>query len=114
MSAATFRRRLCTTAVAAVALAGGISGCGGPRATQDGRTLFDAGCRSCHSLIGNESLRRVGGDLLAYRFSRSDMIQLVGEMPVRRSLDSRQIAVVSDYVLALEHAASRNCRGGGC
>lgn len=91
----------------AAALLLGIAGCGGPgRDVSVGARVFDQGCRSCHSLAGDESLRRVGGDLLGYRLDRTQMLELVREMPVRRTLSPSEIAAVSDYVLSLERRAA--------
>jgi hypothetical protein len=67
--------------------------------------LFAEDCSACHSLIGNESLRRQGGDLLGYRFSRRDLLEFTREMPVRRPLDPVQLAVIVDYVSGEERSA---------
>lgn len=93
----------------------GLAGCGRTQAALPlGETVFDAGCRTCHSLIGNESLGRVGGDLLGYRLTRAEMIEFVREMPVRHPLGETQILAVSDYVLRLERRESPACSGGDC
>jgi mono/diheme cytochrome c family protein len=81
-------------------------GCGasGPRRAS-GKTLFAEDCSECHSLLGNESLRRQGGDLLGYRFSRPDLLEFAREMPVRRPLSPAQLATIVDYVSGKERSA---------
>jgi mono/diheme cytochrome c family protein len=88
---------------ASVALMG-CGSAGAPRA-QDGKALFAEDCSACHSLIGNESLRRQGGDLLGYRFSRGDLLEFSREMPVRRPLSSAQLAAIVGYVSRREGSA---------
>jgi hypothetical protein len=93
----------------------GLAGCGGTHARLPlGASVFDTGCRTCHSLIGNESLARVGGDLLGYRLTRTEMIEFVREMPVRHPLSQTQILAVSDYVLGLERRPSPACQPAAC
>jgi mono/diheme cytochrome c family protein len=85
-----------------------LTGCGGSSAARPlGESVFDAGCATCHSLVGNESLHRIGGDLLGYRLTRDEMLQFVREMPARRPLSPTDVRAVSDYVVALEHRPSR-------
>jgi mono/diheme cytochrome c family protein len=67
--------------------------------------LFAQDCSACHSLIGDESLRRQGGDLLGYRFSRRDLLEFAREMPVRHPLSAVQLAAVVDYVSGREGSA---------
>jgi len=67
--------------------------------------LFAADCSACHSLIGNESLRRQGGDLLGYRFSHRDLLEFAREMPARRPLSPAQLARIVDYVSGRERSA---------
>jgi len=67
--------------------------------------LFAADCSACHSLIGDESLRRQGGDLLGYRFSRRDLLEFAREMPVRRPLSPAQLAAIVGYVSGRERSA---------
>jgi mono/diheme cytochrome c family protein len=84
-----------------------MMGCGSasrPR-TASGKTLFAEDCSACHSLIGNESLRRQGGDLLGYRFSRRDLLEFAREMPVRHPLNPAQLAVIVRYVSGREGSA---------
>jgi mono/diheme cytochrome c family protein len=87
-----------------------LLGCGstsGPRPAS-GRALFAEDCSACHSLIGNESLHRQGGDLLGYRFSRRDLLEFAREMPVRRPLSPVQLAAIVDYMSAKERSARRH------
>lgn len=83
-----------------------LLGCGSaavpPR--QSGKALFDADCSKCHSLIGNESLRRPGGDLLGYRINDRQLAQFVREMPIRRPLNPTQSAAIVKYVSAYERS----------
>jgi mono/diheme cytochrome c family protein len=67
--------------------------------------LFAEDCSACHSLIGNESLHRQGGDLLGYRFSRRDLLEFTREMPVRHPLNPAQLAAIVGYVSAKEGSA---------
>lgn len=64
--------------------------------------MFASECAACHSAIGNESLHRVGGDLLGYRISRQELVQDTREMPVRRPLTHAQLTAVVDYVFSLQ------------
>lgn len=56
----------------------------------------------CHSLVGNESLRRIGGDLLGYRMTRRQLVEFTREMPVGRPLTRAQVAAVVDYIFSLQ------------
>jgi len=56
----------------------------------------------CHSLTGQQSPRRQGGDLLALHMTRTEMLEFVREMPVPNSLSSAQTQAVADYVRAVE------------
>jgi hypothetical protein len=67
--------------------------------------VFSGYCSYCHSLIGNESLRRQGGDLVHFRMTRDDLLQFAREMPARRPLTVAQLTAVVAYVLAAQHAA---------
>ena len=94
-------------AFAAVAASVALIGCGSvsrPRSAS-GKALFAADCSACHSLIGSESLRRQGGDLLGYRFSRRDLLEFAREMPVRRPLSPAQLAAIVGYVSGRERSA---------
>ncbi len=91
----------------AVAASVVLLGCGGASRSPPagGRTLFAEDCGGCHSLIGNESLRRQGGDLRGYRFSRRDLLEFVREMPVRHPLSPVQLAAIVRYVSGEEGSA---------
>jgi hypothetical protein len=60
----------------------------------------------CHSVIGNESLRRQGGDLLGYRMTRQQLREFTREMPVRHRLTPAELNAVVDYVFALQRRGS--------
>jgi mono/diheme cytochrome c family protein len=82
----------------------GLAGCGG-RATDrrpPGATVFANECAACHSVIGNESLHRQGGDLVGYRMTREQLVEYTREMPVRHRLSPAQLSAVVDYVLELQ------------
>jgi mono/diheme cytochrome c family protein len=64
--------------------------------------VFAAKCAACHSLIGNESRHRVGGDLLGYRISRRQLTEFTREMPVRKPLTRAELSAVVDYVFSLQ------------
>ena len=67
--------------------------------------MFAHNCSGCHSLVGNESLHRQGGDLLRYHFSRADLLEFAREMPLRKPLSARELAAVVDYILLAERGA---------
>jgi mono/diheme cytochrome c family protein len=75
--------------------------------------LFAEDCSACHSLVGNESLHRQGGDLLGYRFSRRDLLEFTREMPVRHQLSRVQLAAIVDYVSAEEGSADEGSADEG-
>lgn len=98
--------------LAALAVVGAVAGCGGgasapgpPEAA--GRRLFATDCAMCHSVIGNESLHRQGGDLLRYRMTREELLEFTRQMPVRRPLTQAQLTAVVDYVFALQQRSRR-------
>jgi hypothetical protein len=64
--------------------------------------VFAGNCRACHSLVGNESRHRQGGDLAGYRLTRQELVQFTREMPTPRPLTSAQLDVVVDYVLEFQ------------
>ena len=64
--------------------------------------MFARNCSACHSLIGNESRHRQGGDLVGYRLSRQQLLEFTREMPARRPLTPSQLKGVVDYVLAFQ------------
>lgn len=92
----------------AAALAGLVAGCGSGRSspTASGRAVFAQQCSVCHSLAGNEHARKDGGDLLGFHATRSEVVQFVREMPVRRPLTKAQLQAVVDYVMAAERRAA--------
>jgi mono/diheme cytochrome c family protein len=93
--------------VVAIALASALAGCGGrPPQPPSGAAVFASSCAACHSLIGNESLHRQGGDLLDYRLSREDLLQYTRQMPVPRPLSAAELAAVVDYVRAAQQRGS--------
>jgi mono/diheme cytochrome c family protein len=88
--------------------AGVLGACGGGSSRPpDGRAIFASDCSACHSLIGNESLHRQGGDLVGYRIGRPALVQLTSEMPVARPLSRAEVAAVVDYVLAVQGGRRR-------
>jgi mono/diheme cytochrome c family protein len=98
--------------LAVVVLAAVVTACGGgagprpagsgTRQAATGAHVFARDCALCHSLIGNESLHRQGGDLLGYRMSRQELVQFTREMPVRHPLSSSELNAVVAYVFALQ------------
>jgi mono/diheme cytochrome c family protein len=64
----------------------------------DGARIFVHDCQSCHSLVGNESQHKQGGDLLGYRMTRAQLLGFTRVMPTR-PLTAAQLAAVVDYVL---------------
>ena len=90
---------------APLALIAALAGCGGGASrvqSQAGAHVFARDCEMCHSVIGNESLHRVGGDLLGYRMTRQQLNEFTREMPVRRPLSRAQLTAVVDYLYALQ------------
>jgi cytochrome c2 len=75
-------------------------------AAPSGAGVFAEACQGCHSLVGNESERKLGGDLLGYRMSRHALTQFSWEMPVRQSLTASELRAVVDYVLRAERRAA--------
>lgn len=83
---------------------GVLAGCGGGSGTRPrtGAELFTDECGACHSLVGRQSPRLQGGDLLGYRFGREAMLEFAREMPVRRPLSARELRAVVSYVIEAE------------
>lgn len=82
------------------------AGCGAGRpAPPAGQALFAQACSSCHTLAVGYDPRRQGGSLLAFHASRAQLLQLAGEMPVRRRLSPAQLRAVVSYVAATEARA---------
>lgn len=69
-----------------------------------GERVFAHDCASCHSLIGNESAHKQGGDLLGYHMTRSQLLIFTREMPTR-PLTAAQLSAVVDYVLRAQQRA---------
>ncbi len=64
--------------------------------------MFGSECAACHSLVGNESRHKIGGDLLGYRIPRQELTEFTREMPVRHPLTHAELSAVVDYVYGLE------------
>lgn len=71
-----------------------------------GASVFAHTCSSCHSLVGNESLRKQGGDLIAYRMTRAQLLDFTRVMPTR-PLSRAELDAVVDYVLRAQAARRR-------
>jgi len=80
----------------------GCGGGGGLSQTREAAAVFARNCSGCHSLIGNESRHRQGGDLVGYRLSRQELLEFAREMPTRRPLTSSELQLVVDYVLEFQ------------
>ncbi len=87
------------------------AGCGGggsPRvlgaAGGSGAVVFARSCSACHSLVGNESLHRQGGDLLGYKMTRSQLLGFTRVMPTKPLSDAQLDAVV-EYILRAQSRA---------
>jgi mono/diheme cytochrome c family protein len=63
-----------------------------------GKEIFAHDCQACHSLIGNESLRKQGGDLLGIRLTSAQLLSFTRVMPTPR-LTAKQLQAVVEYVL---------------
>lgn len=74
----------------------------GPGATA-GEAVFAHSCSACHSLIGNESLRKQGGDLLNYKLTESQLISFTRVMPAR--LTTAQLDAVVRYIMRAQAKA---------
>src|SRR5947209_118138 len=94
-------------AAAATLAAAGLAGCGSavPARPVSGAAVFARECSLCHSLIGNESRHRPGGDLLGYTLTRRELLLQTRQMPVRESLSGAQLTAVVDYVAEMEQRA---------
>jgi mono/diheme cytochrome c family protein len=92
----------------------GIAGCGGsrsrsttitlPTAPASGQAVFAARCSACHSLIGNESLRKQGGDLLGAKLTAPQLISFTRIMPAH--LTEAQLLAVVRYILRRQATAA--------
>ncbi len=74
-------------------------------ATTTGKAVFAHSCSACHSLIGNESLRKQGGDLLNYKLTEAQLISFTRVMPAR--LTAAQLEAVVRYLMRAQAKASR-------
>jgi mono/diheme cytochrome c family protein len=63
-----------------------------------GKQIFAHDCQACHSLIGNESLRKQGGDLIGIRLTYNQLLSFTRVMPTP-PLTAKQLEAVVDYVL---------------
>jgi mono/diheme cytochrome c family protein len=102
--------RLPPVLLTAVALA--CAGCGAgssPTRAPSGAEVFARSCAACHSLIGNESLHRQGGDLAGYHLNRAQLALMTRSMPTR-PLSRAEFDAVIDYVL---RAQDEPVNGGG-
>ena len=91
------------------AAAGGGSGSGGAPVSASGagsaagRALFTEACGQCHSVTGHNKPSQQGGDLLHFKSTRAELVQLTKEMPViHHRLTDAQVQAVVDYLRALE------------
>ncbi len=75
-----------------------------PAVAANGAAVFARSCASCHSLIGNESLHRQGGDLLGYRMTRAQLLGFTRVMPTGRLTEAQLDAVVR-YILRAQTRA---------
>lgn len=93
--------RRAPTAALASALAGLAAGCGASHPTApSGQTVFAQECSVCHTLSGRDEPGKMGGDLLGFHASRTEVLQFVREMPVRHRLTAAQLQAVVSYVMA--------------
>ena len=102
-------RRLVVALLLASCMAMSVSACGGSgqgSAPSSGRVLFDHACGACHTLTGHNDPRHQGGDLLGFHATRPQMLQLAGEMPVRRPLNRAQLNAVVSFVREMEGGRS--------
>jgi len=91
-----------------MALTVALAGCGssGEAPVRSGAQVFASQCSVCHSLAGNESEHKLGGDLRGYRFSRATLQSFTREMPVRHRLSAAELRAVVDYVLRAERSSA--------
>jgi mono/diheme cytochrome c family protein len=97
----------CATRFAALALALALglaaAGCGTVTpGRSSGRSLFTQACGFCHSLTGQDSPSKQGGDLLGVRLRRPVALQFAREMPVRHPLSPAQLAAIVDYIALVQ------------
>lgn len=100
------RRLLLGLLLSAALTASGCSGSSPPSTGPAvGQGVFSRACSACHSLVGNESLHRSGGDLLGYGFSAAALTQYTRVMPLRRPLSAAQTAAVVAYLLRVQRGS---------
>ncbi len=95
--------RLVPVLLSALALAG--TGCGSsaaPAPPLSGAEVFARSCAACHSLVGNESHYKQGGDLVGYHLSRAQLTLMTRSMPTR-PLSRAELAAVVSYVLRTQN-----------
>jgi mono/diheme cytochrome c family protein len=86
----------------------GVAACGKasePRSSS-GAVVFAEECQTCHTLVGNESRRTQGGDLMGYRLNRATLAQFTREMPVRHPLSPAELSAVVNLLLRAERHGS--------
>lgn len=69
-----------------------------PSPASTGAGVFAHSCANCHSLIGNESRRKQGGDLLGYALTRAQLLGFTRVMPTR-PLSQAELEAVVSYIL---------------
>jgi mono/diheme cytochrome c family protein len=93
-----------------VAACAALSACGGSHehapASASGDALFNQACGACHTLSGHNDPRHQGGDLRGFHSTRAQLLQLAGEMPVRRPLSRAELQSVVDFVMSAEAGRS--------
>lgn len=72
-----------------------------PPPTTNGAVLFAGNCAACHSVIGNESEHKQGGDLLGYHMTASQLLLWSKTMPTR-PLTQAQLRAIVNYVLRVQ------------
>ena len=95
-------------ACVAIFLVVALAGCGSsqrPIPVGLGVTVFRGDCEMCHSLVGNDSERKQGGDLVGYRMSVPAMTQFAREMPSIHRLTRAELKSVVGYVESVERRA---------
>jgi mono/diheme cytochrome c family protein len=71
--------------------------------------VFAHSCQSCHSLVGNESRHKQGGDLLGYNLTRAQLTSFTRVMPAR--LTAAQLRAVVDYVYRVQQSRGKGLLG---
>jgi mono/diheme cytochrome c family protein len=74
-----------------------------------GPAVFVHSCASCHSLVGNESLHKQGGDLLGYHLTRAQLTSFTRVMPA--TLTPAQLRAVVDYVYRVQQTRGKGLLG---